>query len=81
VIPDILANAGGVMVSYFEQVQNNMNFYWEAEEVDEKLHKKITSAAQSVYDTAQEYNTTYRSAAFIVAMKRIFDAMKDRGEV
>ena len=81
VIPDILANAGGVMVSYFEQVQNDMNFYWEAEEVDGKLHKKITYAAGSVYETAQEYKTTYRAAAYIVAMKRIFDAMKDRGEV
>ena len=81
VIPDILANAGGVMVSYFEQVQNDMNFYWEAEEVDTKLHKKITSAACSVYETAQEYSTTYRAAAYIVAMKRIFDAMKDRGEI
>lgn len=81
VIPDILANAGGVMVSYFEQVQNNLNFYWEADEVDQKLHKKITHAAESVYETAQEYTTTYRAAAYIVAMKRIFDAMKDRGEI
>ena len=81
VIPDILANAGGVMVSYFEGVQNDMNFYWEEEEVDEKLHKKITHAAQSVSDTAKEYETTYRAAAYIVAMKRIFDAMKDRGEI
>lgn len=81
VIPDILANAGGVMVSYFEGVQNDMNFYWEEEEVDEKLHKKITAAAQAVSDTAEEYKTSYRAAAYIVAMKRIFDAMKDRGEV
>jgi len=81
VIPDILANAGGVMVSYFEQVQNNINFYWEEDEVDAKLHKKITHAACDVYNTAKEYSTTYRAAAYIVAMKRIFDAMKDRGEV
>ena len=81
VIPDILANAGGVMVSYFEQVQNNMNFYWEADEVNEKLHKKITEAAAAVHHTAEEYKTSFRSAAYIVAMKRIFDAMKDRGEV
>ena len=81
VIPDILANAGWVMVSYFEQVQNNMNFYWEEEEVQEKLLKKITEAAVAVHETAQEYKTSFRSAAYIVAMKRIFDAMKDRGEV
>ncbi len=81
VIPDILANAGGVMVSYFEQVQNNTNFYWEEEEVDQKLHKKITHAACDVHDTAKKYNTSYRAAAYIVAMKRIFDAMSDRGEV
>jgi glutamate dehydrogenase/leucine dehydrogenase len=62
-------------------VQNDMNFYWEEDEVDEKLHKKITFAAQSVADTAKEYDTTYRAAAYIVAMKRIFDAMKDRGEI
>ena len=69
------------MVSYFEQVQNNLNYYWEEEEVDAKLHKKITSAAESVYHAAGEYQTSYRAAAYIIAMKRIFDAMKDRGEV
>ncbi len=80
VIPDILANAGGVMVSYFEQVQNNMNFYWEADEVDAKLHKQITHAAIGVYETAHEYSSSYRRAAYIIAMKRIFAAMQDRGE-
>lgn len=81
VIPDILANAWWVMVSYFEQVQNNMNFYWEEEEIDSKLHKKITSAANSVYYKADEYKTSLRSWAYIIAMQRVFDAMKDRGEV
>jgi glutamate dehydrogenase/leucine dehydrogenase len=69
------------MVSYFEQVQNDMNFYWEEKEVDEKLHKKITHAASSVYETTQEYSCSLRSAAYIIAMKRILDAMHDRGEI
>jgi glutamate dehydrogenase/leucine dehydrogenase len=81
VIPDILANAGWVMVSYFEQVQNNMNFYWEEEEIDKKLHKKITASANWVFYKADEYKTSLRSGAYIIAMQRVFDAMKDRGEV
>ncbi len=81
VIPDILANAGGVMVSYFEQVQNDANFYWDAEEVDDKLCKKIKLATEDVYDISIKYNSCLRSAAFIIAMERIFNAMRDRGEV
>ena len=69
------------MVSYFEQVQNNQNFYWSEKEVDEKLKYKITKATQQVYATAAEYKTSYRSAAYIVSMKRIFDAMQDRGQI
>ena len=80
VIPDILANSGWVMVSYFEQVQNNTNFYWEEDEVEEKLFKKITYATQEVWKLAQEENTNLRNAAYIIAMKRILNAMKDRGE-
>lgn len=81
VIPDILANAGWVMVSYFEQVQNDANFYWEAVEVDAKLFKKITGAATDVYEIAKEHNTYLRNWAYVIAMKRIFDAMKDRWQV
>lgn len=81
VIPDILANAWGVMVSYFEQVQNNMNYYWDAEEVDTKLKTKITLAAREVYKISKEHNTFLRSWAYIIAMQRIFDAMRDRGEI
>ena len=81
VIPDILANAGWVMVSYFEQVQNEMNFYWEAAEIDEKLYKKMREAVLAVHETRAEYDTSYRSAAYIIAMRRIFDAMQARGEV
>lgn len=81
VIPDILANAGWVMVSYFEQVQNNMNYYWDAEEVDTKLKTKITLAAREVYKISKEHNTFLRSWAYIIAMQRIFDAMRYRGEI
>ncbi len=81
VIPDILANAGGVMVSYFEQVQNDSNFYWEATEIDAKLFKKITHAAEGVYNTAKENSTYLRNGAYIIAIDKIFNAMRDRGEV
>lgn len=81
VIPDILANAWWVMVSYFEQVQNNMNYYWSAEEVEEKLKAKMTLAASQVHAITKKYNTFFRSWAYMIAMKRIFDAMKDRGEI
>lgn len=81
VIPDILANAGWVMVSYFEQVQNNMNFYWSAAEVDSKLKEKITSAATWVFTMAQNHSTMLRTGAYMIAMKRILDAMKARGEI
>ena len=81
IIPDILANAWGVMVSYFEQVQNDQNYYWEADYIDEQLNKKITLATKAVHDTQKKYTSTLREAAYIVAMKRVFDAMRDRGEV
>ena len=80
VIPDILANAGWVMVSYFEQVQNNTNYYWDNEEIDRKLHTKITKASKCVYDEAKRSKTHLRNAAYIVAMERVLEAMKDRWE-
>lgn len=80
VIPDILANSGWVMVSYFEQIQNNTNYYWEEEEVDIKLCKKITDSTNNVYETAMELKTHLRNAAYVIAMKRVLNAMKDRGE-
>jgi len=66
------------MVSYFEQVQNDSNFYWEEDEIDAKLFKKITSAVSDVYDITKEHKTYLRNGAFIIALERIFNAMKDR---
>ena len=81
VIPDILANAWGVMVSYFEQVQNNMNFYWDEEEIDKRLFKKITKAALDVNEISKYHNCSLRTAAYIISMKRVLWAMELRGEV
>jgi len=78
IIPDILANAGWVMVSYFEWVQNDQNYYWTADEVQEKLKKRIVHSAENVFNTAKTNKSTYRVWAFIVALERVFAAMKDR---
>lgn len=80
-IPDFLCNAGGVIVSYFEGVQNSANYYWEEKEVQEKLDKKITRAFQSALETSVEYKTDMRTAAYIVAVKRVAEAVKLRGWV
>ncbi len=78
VIPDILANSWWVIVSYFEQVQNNTNYYWSLEEVDSKLKQKIEDATHNVYIESKKYNTFLRNWAYKVALKNLFDAMNDR---
>ena len=79
VVPDFLCNAGGVTVSYFEGVQNDMNFYWTKEEVLEKLDTKMTQAFASVLEMAEKEHVYMRDAAYMVAIQRVVKAMQLRG--
>ncbi|KDA52978.1 glutamate dehydrogenase [Thermoanaerobaculum aquaticum] len=81
VIPDFLCNAGGVTCSYFEQVQNDMNFYWHRDEVLKRLDEKLTAAFHAVLDTAVAKKVYMRNAAYMVAIGRVVEAMKLRGWV
>ena len=79
IVPDILANAGGVVVSYFEWVQSRAGFYWELEEVERRLEIYMRRAMDLVLSTAKTYDCTAREAAFIVAVQRVSQAIEKRG--
>ena len=79
VLPDFMANAGGVTVSYFEQVQNIYQYYWSIERVHSRLDRKMTDAFHAVWETAARENVHMRLAAYLVAVERVARAVSDRG--
>ena len=81
VLPDFLANAGGVTVSYFEQVQNTYNFYWPLDEVHQRLDQKMTKAFHGVHQMYKKEKVNMRQAAYLVSVARVAEACKLRGWV
>ncbi|MED4959673.1 glutamate dehydrogenase, partial [Paenibacillus macerans] len=79
IVPDVLASAGGVVVSYFEWVQNNQGYYWTLEEINTKLADILIAAFETVYRTSRLRGVNMRLAAYIVGLKRMAEAVKWRG--
>ncbi|MDP9236140.1 MAG: hypothetical protein M3P30_01850 [Chloroflexota bacterium] len=81
IVPDILASAGGVIVSYFEWTQNIQQFRWPETRVNEELAERLLAAYRQVRDAAAETNLTLREAAFAIAVKRVAQSIRLRGFV
>jgi len=79
IIPDILANSGGVCISYLEWVQNNMGYYWSFEEVAEKMEKNITKGFHDAYALSKKHKIDMRKATMVLAVERVLDAFNERG--
>ena len=79
VVPDVICNAGGVTVSYFEWVQDFSSFFWTEEEINVRLDKIMTDSLRHIWHTADRHGITLRSATFAVACERILSAREERG--
>ena len=80
VVPDILANAGGVTVSYFEWVQNRLGYYWTEERVYRRADRVMKTAFEGVYNAAQKHNIPMRIAAYVVAIQKVAEVETMRGK-
>ncbi|HXP03787.1 MAG TPA: Glu/Leu/Phe/Val dehydrogenase, partial [Stellaceae bacterium] len=79
VIPDVMANAGGVIVSYFEWVQDFSSFFWTEDEINVRLEKILVGAYRKIWETAELHKIHLRTAAFVVACERVLLAREERG--